>query len=95
MEDFVLNRLVEEVTQRGAELLVGEYVPTAKNKLVASHYRGLGFQEQAALWILDTGKFVPRPVKIQRSEPAVNASSSGIGCVTAGPKSVELVQKLK
>jgi predicted enzyme involved in methoxymalonyl-ACP biosynthesis len=35
--------LVQHAARRGATALVGEYRPTAKNGMVAEHYRRLGF----------------------------------------------------
>jgi FkbH-like protein len=43
VEQFLLNHLVDAARRRGARTLLGEYIPTAKNKLVRDHYRDLGF----------------------------------------------------
>lgn len=53
----VLGRRVEEATlavieaqaaSRGITSLIGEYIPTAKNGMVATHYERLGFSTEAA-----------------------------------------------
>lgn len=44
MECFTLNRMVEEARARGYRRIVGEYIPTAKNGMVAHHYSDLGFK---------------------------------------------------
>ncbi len=43
VEQFLLNHLVQTARTRGVSALRGEYIPTAKNKLVRDHYQGLGF----------------------------------------------------
>ncbi|HEX9595785.1 MAG TPA: hypothetical protein VF982_02805, partial [Anaerolineales bacterium] len=43
VEQYLLNHLVDTARQRGARVLLGEYIPTAKNKLVREHYQDLGF----------------------------------------------------
>ncbi len=43
MENFTLNTIVEYARENGFKKLVGEYLPTPKNTLVAEHYQNLGF----------------------------------------------------
>ncbi len=43
MENFTLNTIVEFAHKNGFKNIVGEYIPTTKNKLVAEHYQNLGF----------------------------------------------------
>jgi FkbH-like protein len=43
VEQFLLNHLVDTARHRGARALLGQYIPSAKNKLVRDHYRDLGF----------------------------------------------------
>jgi predicted enzyme involved in methoxymalonyl-ACP biosynthesis len=38
-----LQALIEWTRVAGATALVGEYIPTARNDIVADHYNGLGF----------------------------------------------------
>ena len=44
LEDFVLNTIVERAQSAGYQKILGEYIPTAKNKMVEQHYQNLGFQ---------------------------------------------------
>lgn len=44
MEHFTLNTLVEWAQQNGYKKIIGEYLPTAKNRIVAEHYPNLGFK---------------------------------------------------
>ncbi len=43
MEAFTLNTLVAYAREHGFKRIVGEYLPTAKNGMVADHYLRLGF----------------------------------------------------
>ena len=43
MENFTLNMMVERAKAAGYKRIVGEYLPTAKNKMVENHYNSLGF----------------------------------------------------
>ncbi len=43
MEAFTLNTLVQYARDHGFKRIVGEYLPTAKNGMVAEHYPRLGF----------------------------------------------------
>ncbi len=43
LENFTLNTMVEKAKQAGYMRIVGEYLPTSKNKMVENHYDSLGF----------------------------------------------------
>ena len=43
MENFTLNTMVEKAKAAGYKKIIGEYLPTLKNKMVENHYAGLGF----------------------------------------------------
>lgn len=43
MENFTLNIMVEKAKAAGYKMIIGEYLPTPKNKMVENHYTGLGF----------------------------------------------------
>ena len=43
MEHFTLNTIVDYAKANGFTRIVGEYIPTAKNGMVAEHYQRLGF----------------------------------------------------
>jgi FkbH-like protein len=58
MEVFSLDTLARAARSLGYERLVGEYIPTAKNGMVAGHYAGLGFREQDGFWYLDLNDFL-------------------------------------
>jgi predicted enzyme involved in methoxymalonyl-ACP biosynthesis len=44
MEQAMFDALVEECRSRGISRIIGTYIPTAKNHMVADHYERLGFQ---------------------------------------------------
>ncbi len=43
MENFTLNSMVARAKAAGYHRIIGEYLPTSKNKMVAKHYDSLGF----------------------------------------------------
>ncbi|MHB8528246.1 MAG: HAD-IIIC family phosphatase [Caulobacteraceae bacterium] len=65
VEEAVLAHLVAVARAEGASEILGRYIPTAKNRMVADHYRKLGFDcvETAAdgesLWRLDLAAYSP------------------------------------
>ena len=64
MEDFTLNTMVEAAREKGYKRIIGEYLPTPKNKMVENHYPSLGFQKQegtpTAQYVLDVEQYQPR-----------------------------------
>ena len=47
MEHFTLNTVVAYAKQHGFKRIIGEYIPTPKNSMVAEHYDRLGFTPMA------------------------------------------------
>lgn len=43
MENFTLNTIVEYAKANGFKKIIGEYISTPKNSMVANHYQNLGF----------------------------------------------------
>lgn len=67
MECFTLNQMVEAARSRGYKRIVGEYLPTPKNGMVANHYPELGFQPleaDTALWVLTLDNYSNKPCSI-------------------------------
>jgi FkbH-like protein len=70
-EDFTLNYLVETAKKLGYRTLQGEFIPTAKNQLVADLYDRFGFtrgperEGGGRLYTLDLSTFTPRPTPIK------------------------------
>ena len=69
MENFTLNTMVEEARVRGYKYIIGEYLPTAKNKMVEQHYPNLGFvsleNAKTAQYLLDVEAYQPRECYIE------------------------------
>lgn len=67
MECFTLNQMVEAARSRGYKRIVGEYLPTPKNGMVANHYPELGFQPleaDKAHWALTLDNYSNKPCSI-------------------------------
>jgi predicted enzyme involved in methoxymalonyl-ACP biosynthesis len=43
MENFTLNTMVERAKIAGYKKIIGEFLPTPKNKMVEDHFASLGF----------------------------------------------------
>ena len=74
MENFTLNTMVERAKAAGYKRIIGEYLPTPKNKMVEQHYPGLGFTKiedaATAQYELDVTAYQPRECYITKSETA-------------------------
>ena len=61
VEDCLFNEVVRIAREAGFRRLIGEYIPTAKNKMVADFYAGYGMRETAPnRFELDTEAYQPR-----------------------------------
>ena len=69
MENFTLNTMVEKAKAAGYKKIIGEYLPTPKNKMVEEHYTGLGFSKikrsATAQFELDIEAYQPRECYIE------------------------------
>ena len=67
MEVAMLDAVAEHARAMGVSRLVGYYLPTKKNGMVADHYEGLGFElverdakSGASTWQMDVTRYKPR-----------------------------------
>ena len=72
MENFTLNTMVEKAKAAGYKRIVGEYLPTPKNKMVENHYTGLGFTKiegaETAQYELNVNEYKNRECYIKTKE---------------------------
>jgi predicted enzyme involved in methoxymalonyl-ACP biosynthesis len=69
MENFTLNTMVAVAKERGYHRIIGEYLPTIKNKMVERHYQDLGFEKYNApteQFVLDLNSYQNRECFIKR-----------------------------
>ena len=65
LEYAMLDALVKAAENKGIRTIIGEYVPTAKNGMVKSFYRELGFHllavfgEERTTWALKIDQYNP------------------------------------
>ncbi|MBK9234528.1 MAG: HAD-IIIC family phosphatase [Rhodoferax sp.] len=69
VEESVCNRIAREATAAGAKRLVGVYVPTSRNHIVAQLFAQLGFlradsPDDLQRWVLDLSSFQPFDVPV-------------------------------
>jgi FkbH-like protein len=57
MEEFIVNQIAKHARQLGMERLVGQYLPTSKNKMVRDLYPQMGFVQSNGKWELDLKQF--------------------------------------
>lgn len=67
MEEAMMLELCSKAKERGLKKLVGYYLPTPKNKMVADFYKAFGFScakqsQEGSVWELDLGRGLP-PLK--------------------------------
>ena len=64
MENFTLNTMVEKAKTAGFKKIIGEYLPTSKNKMVENHYTRLGFiplgNTETAQFELNIDDYLPK-----------------------------------
>ena len=70
VERATLNLLVDQARKRGLKRIIGEYRPTAKNKMVKDHFRSLGFgplsaTAESSLWQLPIDSYTPLNTAIE------------------------------
>ena len=69
MENFTLNIMTERAKAAGYKRIIGEYLPTAKNKMVENHYSDLGFNKiegtETAQYELNVESYQPRECYIE------------------------------
>jgi FkbH-like protein len=79
VEQAMLAKVVAAAKERGVQRLIGTYIPTAKNGMVADHYKKLGFEEigtsteNRTRWELTVAAYsAPAlPMRIEESQAAV------------------------
>jgi FkbH-like protein len=57
MENFTMNTIASFAKDNDIQFLKGEYLPTAKNGMVADHYKNLGFAQHSYHWLLDVARY--------------------------------------
>ena len=71
MEEFIINTIIRTAAEHGFTRVVGEYLPTAKNAMVADIYARLGFTRISdSLFAAETGSFTFNKTHIQKGNEA-------------------------
>ena len=72
MEEAVLAELVRAARAAGAAALIGRFIPTSRNMMVAQHYAKLGFEKQGedpsgeSRWRLDLDRYAEPELPMRR-----------------------------
>jgi FkbH-like protein len=67
VEDFLLNEFMARARALGRARLTGQFLPTAKNKVVADLFARLGFSQRGEHWALEADSFQDRAHPIARA----------------------------
>ena len=68
VEQCVMNMIFEQAKQKGIRQVIGQYIPSEKNKMVENFYRDFGFkapkrsEDGVGLWTLDVADYAPRKI---------------------------------
>src|SRR5262249_24765448 len=82
IEQAVSNHIAHEAKKFGAKRLIGRFVPTDRNKIVADLFDRLGFERSQAtdnseLWVLSLQRFAPFVVFAkQNADPEFDAADA-------------------
>lgn len=68
MEEFIINDLIAVAKENGYTRVVGEYIKTAKNAMVADIYERMGFCRDGSRFIADTADFLPNKTYIKEAQ---------------------------
>ncbi|WP_251212538.1 HAD-IIIC family phosphatase [Adlercreutzia murintestinalis] len=68
MEEFVMNKIVDLAREHGFGRLVGEYIETKKNKMVAELYNNMGFTQSDGTYELLLADYAEKSTYIQEEE---------------------------
>ena len=69
MEEFIINSVISAASEKGYKKVIGEYLPTKKNGMVADIYPRMGFTPEGdGKFSADVGTFEPRKTFITVSE---------------------------
>ncbi|MBR5420977.1 MAG: HAD family hydrolase [Lachnospiraceae bacterium] len=74
MEEFIINKVMEEAAKAGAKRVIGEYLPTPKNGMVKEIYSKMGFTpEGEGRFIAECAGFTARKCYITATAPETQA----------------------
>ena len=66
MEEFIINKAVEIAKEKGFKKIIGEYIPTKKNKMVENIYKDLGFSKISdTIFEVNINKFKNNKTKVK------------------------------
>ena len=59
LENFIMNYIVKIAQEKNIKFLIGEYIPTEKNKIIENLYKNFGFElNKENVWILDISNYI-------------------------------------
>jgi FkbH-like protein len=80
MEEFIVNNIVETAKQAGMKRVVGEYLPTPKNRMVETIYERLGFAREGDVFVADPDHFSRNKTHIQPESGEAREQALACAC---------------
>jgi FkbH-like protein len=83
VQEAALAHLAAAAASEGAKRLIGRYIPSARNRMVSSHYQSLGFAlidtatDGATEWRLDLEDYQPPELPIRIEDSALGRAEHG------------------
>lgn len=68
MEEFIVNDIIRTARQSGCKKVIGEYIPSPKNAMVADLYERMGFEKSGGYYIADAATYKMHKTNITEEE---------------------------
>ena len=68
MEEFITNDIIRTAEENGCRRVIGEYIPTPKNAMVADLYERMGFEKREGYYIADVSTYKMHETNITEEE---------------------------
>ena len=68
MEEFITNDIIRTAQANGCSKVIGEYIPTPKNAMVADLYERMGFEKRDGYYIADVSTYKMHNTNISEEE---------------------------
>jgi Predicted enzyme involved in methoxymalonyl-ACP biosynthesis len=66
----MINQIIENAKSSGVKRIMGQFIPTAKNKPAENFYEKLGFKKENDFWVFNTDDIMKKPehIKVKKNE---------------------------
>ncbi|AJA92864.1 hypothetical protein A7X95_05885 [Candidatus Nitrosopelagicus brevis] len=70
VEEIMISQIIENAKSSGVKRIMGQFIPTAKNKPAENFYEKLGFKKENDFWVFNTDDIMKKPehIKVKKNE---------------------------